>query len=473
MKLTNFARNSLGLPLAIFIAQCANVAGAEPQCPTSGWAEGLSQNLGPNATIPVDDTKAMVDEAGNWVDQPNCAFHQWSWETFIWATDFYWKYGPGEKITGVRSPRFLSMHTPAELSGTRDAADGKLRLKLSPRLLKPGSRIEKFRQAGSEGILVDLQHNAVLYSVHMNDAYFDFVKKSYGRTPYDKVSPSEPFPLGAAVFKASWKIVPGASDQFFTTQALVPVLAKKDGKVVITGSQTAMVALVGLHVVGRTEDHPEFIWGSFEQVNNAPALPDPADFDSAKPVSGKSYTFYTAGTPADQCNQMIRGNTITGGKFAKVNNVFRQYARGGETVLTPEQFDGINSQAQGQMRALLHKQEPDIPAYPLETVWANYMLIGTVWQPLPAGVSGSQPVPPTIVPGDARLFASAAGSVELENATLETFVQGPQNNGGGNSNCFMCHNTGGSTKYGYPGKDVNLSHLLLAPLKRDSAAQAK
>ena len=85
-------------------------------------------------------------------------------------------------------------------------------------------------------------------------------------------------------------------------------------------------------------------------------------------------------------------------------------------------------------------------------IWANYHLVGTVW--LNAN---------SLKPGDGSMSTEAIGSVSLANATLETYVQG---NG---HNCFMCHNTAagpipkGGTQPLYPGKDINLSHILLSP----------
>jgi hypothetical protein len=83
-------------------------------------------------------------------------------------------------------------------------------------------------------------------------------------------------------------------------------------------------------------------------------------------------------------------------------------------------------------------------------VFANYGLVGTVW--ILAG---------TLQPGDGNLDSQAIGSIDLADATLETFVQGT------GTNCFSCHTTsGGST---YPGKDINLSHIILSVLKPNPA----
>ena len=47
-------------------------------CPSLGWEEGLVNYLKPDAPFPTNDTAN--------VNAPDCAFHQWSWEAFIWAT---------------------------------------------------------------------------------------------------------------------------------------------------------------------------------------------------------------------------------------------------------------------------------------------------------------------------------------------------------------------------------------------------
>jgi hypothetical protein len=135
---------------------------------------------------------------------------------------------------------------------------------------------------------------------------------------------------------------------------------------------------------------------------------------------------------------------------APVTNVFRQFATGGADAARTYDIGSINSGAQSEM-ANMGKSNPPQPK---ETVWANYKLIGTLW--LEAC---------TLQPGVSQLEKQGVGSVNLANATLETYFQGPQNNFNGNSmaNCFMCHNTGGSTSGSkkYPGKNINLSHALL------------
>ena len=96
-------------------------------------------------------------------------------------------------------------------------------------------------------------------------------------------------------------------------------------------------------------------------------------------------------------------------------------------------------------------------------VWANYRLIGTVWEP-----------PNSLKPGQTgpAMVKSSIGSVDLANSTMETYVQGT------GRNCFMCHNTGQGPSTGmpqqpiqapplFPAKNINLSHVLLGPFFAD------
>ena len=69
----------------------------------------------------------------------------------------------------------------------------------------------------------------------------------------------------------------------------------------------------------------------------------------------------------------------------------------------------------------------------INTVFANYKLIGTVWM-----------LANTLKPGDGNMDQQAIGSIDLANSTLETFVQGQ------GTNCFSCHSTSGGS--GYPAR---------------------
>jgi hypothetical protein len=209
-----------------------------------------------------------------------------------------------------------------------------------------------------------------------------------------------------------------------------------------------------MHVVGVIKDHPEFAWGTFEHDGETPDLPPGVPPDSPNPVSDKSFAFYKAGTPAKDCNPWVEGTV--GGKKRRVPqpvrvvnettqqlspsiNVFLQFAQGG--AAPPRAADIIETNKIFRTGVVQHPQAT-------KPVWANYRLVGTVWE-----------APNSLKPDDPNMAKDAIGSTSLANSTMETYVQGTGNN------CFMCHNTTGFTQNGkvvYPGKNINLSHAVLA-----------
>jgi hypothetical protein len=429
-----------------------------PRCPTGfGWAEGLVNYMGyPAPAFPTQDT------ANN--PSTDCAFHQWSWEAFVWATAI--GTDGRARFATLANVDELGQKTPAKVKGPKP-------LGLKPRDLKPpGPRQTPGPAQAGGGILVDQNGQILWYSAHMNDIYYQFLQKYSGMNAYNKAAATLNFPVGAAVFKASWQVVPDGITPVgvYTEKSTVPALmTNPKGGIMIDPKgkpRNVTVALVGLHVVGVTVHHPEFLWATFEQVNNAPDLADPSGYNSPNPVSPKSFTFYAGGTAAKDCNPSPSSTSLkvtdpVKQTVAPITNVFRQYATGGENAAGDQEIAVINSGAQGVMANMATGRPPR----PAETVWANYKLIGTLWIK-----------PDTLAPGVDQLEKQGVGSINLANGTLETFFQGPQNNFNGNAmaNCFMCHNTGGSGKGQtpvYPGKNINLSHALLGTLNSASTTK--
>jgi len=370
----------------------------------------------------------------------DCDFQNWSWTAFV-----HWVQN--DPKTG--QPMFLQLPTYDDLVSGNPArmAVGPRTLVLKPRTEKPKS-MSSIEQAGSHGVLVDQHGRAVYYATHMDPIYFAFTQKYFGPNNYQKASPTLTYPLGATVFKTSWRVVQPGEDtsKVFTTKATIDLL-ESDGKGGIKPSgktqSDVTVAFVGMHVVGVINDHPEFAWGTFEQVDNSPDLPAGMDPKSPDPVSAQSFTFYKGGTPANAGNVLSINLSIDPNTQAisPITNVFRQFAYGGATpAYRVADIVSINKNFQAAIAEPKSKN--------VNTVFANYRLIGTVW--LLAG---------TLKPGDGNMDSEAIASVDLANSTLETFVQGA------GTNCFSCHNTSGGSNY--PGKDINLSHIILSKLPPD------
>jgi hypothetical protein len=434
-----------------------NVAGAATPppargCPQPGWSEGLNNYLAPNAAFPTQDTKN--------IPTPDCNFHQWSWEAFVWATALVSDPGSGTVV-----PRFMTLATPADLlSKDENAGEPKLR----PLTLAARSETFQGSTGFTEGagaiveadgnMLVDQNGNPVYASVHMNKSYFDTAKKNLIATGGYQSQPADSsFSVGAAVFKATWLRIDGGQKQpagTYTTQAQVPVLETKVTPGLVTIQPvpgkfvTVTVALVGLHVVGQTVNHPEFLWGTFEHDMNSPATPDNTFTPSASRSDPKSYTFYKGKTPFSKVNIAVDPPTLqldaTSQKITPVTNVVQENQTGGENQPNGVgNIIAINGQAQGTVRGFK----------PPQNVFGNYHLVGTVWMlPNSYNLKSNQ--------------TNAVGSVDLANSTAETFVQNADNTPiSGVLNCFLCHNP---TSYSFqtpppaklPNRLVALSHVL-------------
>lgn len=398
----------------------------------------------------------------------NCAFHVWSTQMFLWLTQT-------DPATGL--PRLLSQFTLEDLFAPSGSSapqrTGDRMLRLTPKMTKSDQvDLNEVHQAGSSGVLVDQQKRAVYYSQFVNKVFYDFVRnRFFSKQPGGTFDPAlmaaatgsdDFFPPGAMELKVSWKIVGGGAgdvsgDEAFTIPAEIYKLKKNaDGKIIVdTGSppDPVNVALVGMHVVGVVEDHPEFIWATFEHRDNAPDLPAGLTPDSSKPVSDRSWTFYAANTPAKASNINPAGGLTldeTTQALSPVVNVFRQFPFGTITGGPSEatniaNIQEINAFAAGDFQ-------------PSDSVWKNYMEVGAIWM-----------LPNTLQP-DQFPITQLRGSTMLSNATMETFTQAQQQ-------CFSCHNTlpvfktykgGGLT---LPGTNFNLSHILVQEYFRASAKQ--
>ncbi|MCP5519089.1 MAG: hypothetical protein H7A45_17740 [Verrucomicrobiales bacterium] len=425
------------LALIIGVILAAQPAGAAPApapgCPPFGWAEGLGQYLASDAPFPTQDT------ANN---PPDCRFHEWSWEAFVWATAL--------DSNGV--PRFLSLATEDELLGAEAGASAPRPrdLRLAARSLAvhgtPGYTEGAGAIVEADGnVLVAPNGYPVYASIHMNPSYFDTVKENlivdggYTNQPANAY-----FDLGAAVFKATWLRLdagekpPAAA---YTTQAQVPVLTQSKSTTAagttitifpVSGQFTNVtVALVGLHVVGYTVDHPEFLWATFEHNLNAPAVPDGTFTTNQSNPHG--FTFYQANTSFAQVNQAEVPPQLTFDpttqRFAPANNVVQQNRTGGENhPHGPGNIAALNQQAGEYLAGLKSSQ----------SLFSSYRLVGTVWT-----------APNTYTEANSTI-GEPFGSVSLANTTAETFVQFP------NFNCFGCHSQASYS----PPRRIGISHAV-------------
>jgi hypothetical protein len=382
---------------------------------------------------------------------PNdCDFQTWSWTAFA-----HWMQ-PDPK-TGA--PMFLLLPTFDDLVPDKppitalqaQATVHPRELVLRPRNDQPQS-LGSFNQAGPGGVLVDQNSRSVYYTTHMDPIYFAFTQKYFGPNNYKKATPTLDYPVGATVLKSSWRLVQPGEDtsNVYTTTATIALLENDPahpGKLRASGKTQSgvKVALVGTHVVGVVKGHPEFIWATFEQLNNAPFLPAGMDPHSPDPVSAQSFTFYKGGTPANASNFLPKTMSVDASTQAvtPITNVFQEFEFGGATPASRvADITAINANFQAHIKGGSSKV--------IDPVFANYRLNGSAWL-----------LANTLKPGDGDMSQEAIGSIDLDNATLETFVQRE------GTNCFSCHTTAGGATY--PGKNINTSHIITSQIRANPA----
>ena len=390
---------------------------------------------------------AAVPAPSNAKPTTNCDFHVWAWNSFLWMTQ---DVGSGK----LRFETFATLEELFDKSATLTsygALPTKKKVVMTVRVNKSFevTGLDSIFQAGSHGALVHgldkTAGRAVYYSQNVNQSFFEFVRtnKYYDADTYAAADPKEVFPAGAAEFKYSWKIVPEGDDAvgFYSTMAQIYLLKEttdSSGKktVVVDASrqEDVKVALVGIHVVGVVDGHPEFIWATFEHVDNAPDLPAGMSQQSDKPVSDKNWTFYHAGTPAKEANQNNSNDLklvdTVAQTLSPTVDVFRAFAYGGGDAKNTDNITSLNSGLHGGILK--------------GSVWENYMLVGGVW-----GQANS------LTPGQ---LVSGIGSTSLANSTMETFDQTFAG-----VNCFACHGPLSKKLDGVtlPALNMNLSHIMV------------
>jgi hypothetical protein len=383
-----------------------------------------------HATVPQPDSSIAPSS--------NCAFHVWAWQTLLWMT---------QPATNG-DLRFLGFPSAEETFAQTSAASfvaptAPKVLRLAARVTKSSDPFNSILQATSNGVLIHRGGRAVYYSVNFDPTYYNFIrtKKYFDPTIFEAAPADEVFPVGALEFKYSWRVLSDGEDApgYYTRQAEIDLLVNQNGEVKTDPSQhkQVKVALIGVHVVGVVQDHPEFIWATFEHKDNAPDLPAGMATSAPDPVSDKNFLFYVAGTPAKQSNNINVGQVRLVDAAAQtlepVTNVFRRFPWGSRPADAANAADvvALNTSVRGRVLAS-------------DPIWQNYMLIGGTW------------LAPNSLAPDQALGSRAVASTRLSNATMETFTQG------GNTNCFTCHSTQGADQAGVnlPPKNLNLSHSL-------------
>jgi hypothetical protein len=214
-------------------------------------------------------------------------------------------------------------------------------------------------------------------------------------------------PLGAIETKAAWIQLDDPKDwpRYKTAKAVVSYPQSKP--------QTVVVGLVGLHIIHKTALGQQFIWATFEHVDNCPDRDQVANNKLAP-----SYTYYNPNCDpqTDRYKCVANANPKTAGSPPNPYNAPIQVVR--QTPIPSRANDNVTGLNQAVWN-VIRTANP-------KSVFLNYQLVNTLWSNQSTHISAGARTP---------LFAgqlSPGPSQEpVANTTLETYVQ--------NLTCLACH----------------------------------
>lgn len=243
--------------------------------------------------------------------------------------------------------------------------------------------------------LTDQKGKLVRYEIRLNKVLFDYVVQNH---LYDanvqNLAKSVNFPDGAILIKAAWREVSPAEEKLFHT--VTACLCDKDKQGRMVNCHKQRMGLVGFHITQKTPSAPQWIWSTFEQVNNVPgiAATGALSFNNPSCLTCPVNNQTQRGTP----NQLVRSITIPGTE---------------PDCAQPQQAVDNVRRLNDDVRQALSSAG---------SVFQFYELVNTQW---PVPQSSTTPQPETVF--NVRPLA-------LGNTTMESFVQPT-------STCMGCHST--------------------------------
>lgn len=510
-----------------FVSQANLPANAKQTC-TADISPWFGGSVTANGT--VKPANGLDPIFANFKDNTRCDFYKWGAQMFLWLTS-----GTDTQHVFNTSPGFYNVSVAED--GHRSFLPGNGPMLLAVRKEKTDTEIE-LGQAGGGDVLLSQKESLVYYGMHTNDVYALYttaqktgvlaleddavcvaqykkcaveiagyckkqlascIKKSkniaFPSTAAQieevaKFAAAYGYPLSnkqamAMELKTSWidAATLSASDQqnYVLAKAVVPVFdragmdAAGAQQWTVVDNKEKTLALVGMHVVGTVNGHPEMVWSTFEHVNNVPDntytyttvsnttatqsydssgvwnfLPSNAAAPTSITSNGlvSTYPPATNSNPEPACKKASKINApecivnVTDGTAIAPINVFRVDPWGDDqsspssVVANNTDLVSINVSVLSQLKA--------------GDIRGNYIQTGGIW------TSKGQ------IPSDGN-DTDLRGSLNLANTTMETFYQFYNSASGAFNpkNCFGCH---GST----PTDATAISHIFddLQPLPK-------
>lgn len=467
----------LGLWSVIHVATAQNPLPQDP-LPSCTVTQPEFAKWFANGMVQKDGLVKPADSL-NFTPSSFCDFYKWSSQMFLWTTSPQHQYG-GKSFV-FDSPVFYDVSPPTAdcvrtfipNTGLAIKPFGLFRAQVNHkgqaiRLLPSGNIVHPEEGQATGDVLMAQNGSLVYYGLHVNDvmAYFITGNKDGGIKPPLTTFPDnqaqlklvtdfaklhgKAFPDPNALvmeLKTSW--IEAATlknpQDYITITGLVPVYAKTPTKWTPTGkTHEVKLAMVGMHVVGTVKNHPEMVWATFEHVGTAPngnyAYTNKNGSLVTVPQNTAGSWLFCKNKSAGPFNNSHMTLDASGNIVATMGNTISP----SDTLLNNPWGQGTT----GNNTQIISLNDSILGKIPAGDVRKNYVLIGALWTN--GKIPGFDPAPQV----------QQVGSIQLANATMETYFQFPS------LNCFTCHR-------GSPGNGLGMkcgggvSHIYgdLQPLK--------
>ena len=400
----------------------------------------------------------------------NCNFYQWSEQMFLWlnspAPASYG--GTGGRV--FDSPIFYTVSNNTLIPNT----PGLIKT-LAVRTGKPvDTSVGQADGSGNGGAALMTQNGKlVYYAMQVNDVY------AYFRTQNQPPAQTLQFPTTQAALdsivayaksigktipdpnaltievKSAWIEASGLDKKKYVTMTgIIPTYDKSKPTWTQNGTKTALLALVGMHVVGSVQGHPEMIWATFEHQDNTPnaqytyidksgktktvarTVPPKMAFASNTYHGLFNVEHMRAAGPSGLNLKPTAGHTVS------PSDTLRLFPWGANTT-SPNPIAGSAAASNTEIISINNNVRGMLAP---SDIRKNYLFIGATWTD-----GGAPPTAMGAVP------SNQVGTSSLANTTMETYVTLKNQL----NNCFACHRT----------NTVGVSHIFNSLQPLPTAAQ--
>lgn len=479
------------LTSVLLLAAAPQKAPAAKKATASGPVYCVDRGAKPCGQMPRDVTEFFGYGSELMSPATQADFDNFSWQSFValnWpakadgtpnlsapltsdlAIRRVWTYYKGADEVFLPNGTTPDLNYPSKTYPPPPAACTQAGLKAGERVIGMSAKINdmnnvvsSFDEAAVNVPLIDSAGNFVVFDVMMNRDEFQYIavqNKYYNSNnqkgavisfPPGKAGGQE----GAIELKTAWKILTGmdnASTYIRTPMRIyVPAKHSSTGKDFCT--QPLTMGLVGIHILHKGTSQRDWIWSTFEHVNNAPLSATPVDATSKAPSgpckpprSANVMSFYNPACATCPINAPpVQPGTPW--YFAPAQPYAKNYLLGGRYGTQVVRCSSIWN-APGATMDLNDAWRKVLPQ-----PYASYMLIGSQWEAVLTLAqkavhipSPQQPGPGVANGGQALRGGKTANGVIpappfLQNTAAETYLQNaaPLAATFGVGSCLGCH----------------------------------